>query len=256
MVPNDTTGRRIKTADKVFDIIEYVRANEGAELPAIADHVNIAKSTTHAYLGTLKDRGYLTRDGDEYRLSIKFLNHGTHVRHTYSIFDLISPLLRELANKTEGLVEFTILEDGHEVPLELVRGPRAVRTVDRIGVSYPAHATAAGKAMLSQLSESEVEAIIDEHGLTPETEHTITDRAELFEELDAIRERGYAYNDSELVDDIRAVATPINAEEYNQMAVVVAGLGEWMRGTRYREEIPQAILEVKNEVELKYKYDS
>jgi len=255
MGPNDSSDRRIKTADTVFDIIEFIRTSKGAGLTDIADHTDLSKSTIHEYLNTLADRGYVIHDRDEYRLSLEFLDHGTHVRYNYSIFPLVLPFLRKLTNKTEGLVEFTIFEDGHEVPLELVRGQRAVRTVDRIGQSYPVHATSAGKAMLSELSQADVEKIIDERGLPQVTEHTITDKDELFDELATIRERGYSFNDGELVEDIRAVATPISAEGYNQMAIVVAGPYEWMQGSRYREDIPQALLEVKNEVELKYKYE-
>jgi len=256
MVGNNGPQRRIRTADKVFDIIEFIRANDGAKLIEISEQLDVANSTAHEYLATLVDRGYLIKDEKEYRLGLKFLDHGTHVRQTYSLSSFISPLLNKLAEKTNGLAELAILEDGQQVPLRFARGRQAVRTVERIGQSYPVHATAPGKAMLSKMETSRVEAILDRYGLAEKTEQTITERSELFEELATIRERGYAYNDAELVDDIRAVATHINAEEYNPMGLGVVGPREWMRGNRFREEIPQAILEIKNEVELKYKYES
>jgi DNA-binding IclR family transcriptional regulator len=45
--------------------------------------------------------------------------------------------------------------------------------------------------------------------LPAETDRTITDRAALFEELAAIRERGYAVNHEENIEDLHAVGVGV-----------------------------------------------
>ncbi|MFB6187002.1 MAG: IclR family transcriptional regulator C-terminal domain-containing protein, partial [Halobacteriaceae archaeon] len=66
-----------------------------------------------------------------------------------------------------------------------------------IGARRLPHANAAGKAILAHLPEDVVHDILDRTGLPEHTKHTITSRKELFDELDSIRERGYAVNRGE-----------------------------------------------------------
>lgn len=72
------------------------------------------------------------------------------------------------------------------------------------------HTGASGKAFLAEYSTERVNEIIDRWGLPALTETTITDRERLFEELKEIRDRGYAYNNQENLEGMRAISAVVH----------------------------------------------
>ncbi|WP_197409784.1 IclR family transcriptional regulator, partial [Haloferax profundi] len=114
--------------------------------------------------------------------------------------------------------------------------------------------TASGKAILAFLPEERVLEIIDERGLEPRTENTITEREELFEELSQIRDQGYANAIEESVKGMRAVAAPIMLEDSVAGSISLAGPANRFVGERFEDEVPKLIKGVANEIELKLTY--
>jgi DNA-binding IclR family transcriptional regulator len=116
------------------------------------------------------------------------------------------------------------------------------------------HHLSAGKAILARLPEERVEAIIDKHGLVERTENTITTRAELYDELETVRERGYAYNDGEEVDGLRAVGAAVSGPDGEVLgAISLSGPKSRMRGERFDQGIPQAVKETADVIEFNIK---
>lgn len=72
----------------------------------------------------------------------------------------------------------------------------------------PLYATAAGKAVLAFLPESERRRIVPNEFLRL-TDKTLPSRADLEQEVFAIRQRGYATEDEEAQTGIRAIASPL-----------------------------------------------
>jgi IclR family acetate operon transcriptional repressor len=63
--------------------------------------------------------------------------------------------------------------------------------------------------MLACLSEAEVDAILRQHGMRRFTARTLVTPAELKEELQATRKRGYAVDDEEHEEGVRCVAAAV-----------------------------------------------
>jgi DNA-binding IclR family transcriptional regulator len=87
-----------------------------------------------------------------------------------------------------------------------IESPRALRAGLRVGMRCPAHCTAAGKLLLSQLPEQEVRSLYRSSRLKPRTENSITTRAELEAELQRVREQGWAEAAGENEAEIAAVS--------------------------------------------------
>jgi DNA-binding IclR family transcriptional regulator len=82
------------------------------------------------------------------------------------------------------------------------------------------HCTAMGKVLIAFM-EPEVRArLLALSGMERMTEHTITDRDVLEEELASVREHGYALNRAEETLGVMGVAAPI----WDQRGVVIAGV--------------------------------
>lgn len=82
------------------------------------------------------------------------------------------------------------------------------------------HASGIGKAMLAELSPPEVEKILQRKGLEEFTERTLTSPDDLFSDLEASRERGWAFDDEERHLGMRCVAAPI----FNAFGEAMAGV--------------------------------
>ncbi|WP_343067776.1 IclR family transcriptional regulator [Halobellus ruber] len=135
------------------------------------------------------------------------------------------------------------------------QGENAVEVDSYTGHRVHLHSTALGKAILAELPRERVEEIIDQHGLPATTENNITEREELFDRLDQIREQGVAFDDEERLPGLRCVARAVtdnNCEVHG--AISVSGPSSRMQGSRYDEEIPQKLEEVTNIVSLNMGY--
>ena len=97
---------------------------------------------------------------------------------------------------------------------------KMMQTMQRIGNRAPMHCTGIGKLLLCGHTREEVRQILKQRGMDSFTPHTITDEAALFEELDRVREQGFAYDNEECEIGARCVAMPV----FNQYHQIIAGV--------------------------------
>ncbi|QLG64147.1 IclR family transcriptional regulator [Halorarum salinum] len=245
----------VGATDTTFDVVERIGEDGEARVTELAGELGLAKSTVHNHLQTLRRRGYVVQDGDEYRLSLRFLHLGQRVRTRLPAYQLAHDKVTKLAEQTGERSQFIVEEHGRGVYMFREFGSDAVQTDSEIGKRIPLHATSAGKAILSALPESRVDSIVERHGLERYTDRTITDEAELREELALIRDRGYADNRGESTNSLWAVGAPVRAPDGSVLgALSVSAPGQRMKGERVRSELPDLLLAVANELELNVRY--
>jgi DNA-binding IclR family transcriptional regulator len=123
--------------------------------------------------------------------------------------------------------------------IQAVDSPHTIITVcTPIGSMFPAHCTAAGKAILAYLADDEIQELVRRHGLRQYTPFTITQMAPLKENLRLIRQRGYAVDHQELERGLSGVAAPVlSAHERVIAAVGIAGPTLRFRGKELAEKV-------------------
>lgn len=246
--------RQVKTAVRVFDIVETVQELDGARLVDVAEAEGVSKGTAHQYLSTLVDLGYLRRDGNEYQVGIRFLEHGIYARNQYELTNVCGPATKDLVSETGEMVWVVVEEGGKAVYMDKTKSERAVQTLARVGTSAHLHYLASGKSILASLPRARVEEIIDRHGLPARTEKSITDRDALFEELERTSERGYAINEGEATPGVKAVGAPITVDGEVYGAISVTGPANRMADDSLDERVITPLLSATNEIELKLGY--
>lgn len=246
---------QLRTTTKSIEIVMALYELDGATLTELSNHFNVSKSTIHRHLTTLAEYDLVSVTNGIYHVGFRFLKLGEYARTRNEAYHLAEQPVQNLAQETGERSQFVVREHGEGVYLYIETGERAVQTGFGIGQRIKLHSTAAGKVILSHLSENEIDTIIDEHGLPPLTDHTITDRAKLKEELDEIPERGCAFNQQENIDGLCAVAGPVTDSDGSLIGVLsVSGPSNRIKGEWFESKIPDIILGSANELELRIAY--
>lgn len=244
------TGRTLKTTETSFDVAEALKELNGARVTEVADYLGISKSVAHGHLTTLLQRGYLVKEGDEYHLGLRFANLGEFAKTRKSAFKNAREMATELAAETNLESDFIVDENGRGVYLKTEIGTTDPNLYPAVGDRVYLHSTAAGKSILANYPRSRVESIIDRWGLPAQTDNTITDREELFDRLETVRELGYGTNKGENKPGIRAVGSNVRAPDGSILgAVAVSGPKYRMKGEYFKQELPQVVLEFVEDLE-------
>lgn len=251
-----TKSETLSTIHRAFKIVDLLREMEGARVTELADRLGVAPSTAHKYLATLEQEKYVVKEGDKYHVGLEFLDIGTYAKYRKKGYRLCTQKVPHIAAETGERVQFVVEEHGLGIYLGMEASDENAVMIDRRdGVHRYLHATAAGKAILAELPDHRVHEIIDRHGLPAETERTITDKEELFEELKTIREESVAYNDEESVEGLRAVGVPVfKPNGFVLGAFSMSAPSNRLKGEHYREEVPNILLGHANEIELNLRY--
>lgn len=244
-------GRQVQTTMTSLEIIETLRELDGARVTELAEVLDRSPSTVHAHLSTLVGADYVVKSGDIYHLSLHFLGLASYVRNRRNAYRIADSYTDQLARETECRAVFVVEENGRGVYMYTYSGKHAVWKYSTVGKRFHLHQTAAGKAILSRLPRERVIDIVEEWGLPAKTENTITDRSVLLEELEAIEDRGVAFNDEEQLDGVKAVGVPVDGSDGRVVgAFSVASPANRMTEDRFEDEIPKILLGVANEFEL------
>jgi len=245
----------VKATRRSLDIVETLREMDGARLTELADRLDLPNSTVHNHLSTLMERDYVFKDDNVYRVSLRFLELGEYARDRRKIYELAKPEIEELAADTGEVANLLVEENGLGVYLWTSEGENAVPLDIHPGKHVHLHATALGKCILAHLSDKRVEEIVERRGLPARTDNTISDTETLFEELETVREQGYAVDDEERVSGMRCLGTAVKSESGNVIgAISVSGPVSAMPMDRLSGPLGDRLLAAANVIELKVAY--
>ncbi|RQG93628.1 IclR family transcriptional regulator [Natrarchaeobius chitinivorans] len=244
----------VRTTEKSLHLIEKLRELDGARIHVLEDELEMTKGAIHNHLSTLRTHGYVIKEGNEYRLSLKVLTLGGYVRSNYSIYQFGRPKANKLAADTGMLVNLATEEHGQSVYLYQARGEYAVNLDTQVGHRLRLHNIAIGKAILAYLPDERVEAIVDEWGLPTETENTITDRETLFEELESVREQGFATDLEERTEGLCCIAAPIQPGDDILGAISISAPTSRLGDRAFDDDLVGQVKSTANEIALDIKY--
>jgi IclR family acetate operon transcriptional repressor len=235
-----TNGGGVQSLERALDILEVLgRSEREIGVTEIAPEVNLANGTTHRLLSTLTQRGYARQvpGTRKYTLGPKAIALASAARERLG--PLSRPFLKELMEVSQESSNLAALDRNSVVYIEQVSAPRMVRMFTEPGNRVPPHSSGAGKVLLAYQPDGVVDAIVEQNGLPGFTSHTITDPRRLKDELDAIREQGYALDSEEMEEGVRCLAAPVFGPDGRVLAAIsISGPAGRMDQERLRELIP------------------
>jgi DNA-binding IclR family transcriptional regulator len=118
-----------------------------------------------------------------------------------------------------------------------------VGVTDWVGAHPPLHASSAGKLLLAELSDPELDAWLADHTLDAGSDEAIHDEVSLREELRRVRRRGWAA----IVDELEVGLTSLSAAVRDHDGALVGMLGisgpTFRLGQRRRREVLGLVLD-------------
>lgn len=231
-----------KSLQKALRILVYMgeQAPE-AGVTELASDLGLTKATVHRLLNAMERFDLIERneESERYRLGLKLHQLGSRAVESRTLRTEAHRLLVEMSRRSRETVSLATPAPGGVVCLDRLDSPHTIITVcTPIGSMFPAHCTAAGKAILAYLADDEIQELVRRHGLRQYTPFTITQMGPLKENLRLIRQRGYAVDHQELERGLSGVAAPVlSAHERVIAAVGIAGPTLRFRGKDLAEKV-------------------
>jgi IclR family pca regulon transcriptional regulator len=202
----------------------FTQARPVMGVTEIANLLGLTPATTHRYVTTLLELGYLERNRSrKYQLSLRVLELGRAALGSTPLPEHARPVLEQL--RTTGYTASLGVLDGADVLLigraaSTRRGSRLIPDT-AIGARLPAHCTSMGKVLLATLPDETWRSRLGDSPLAKHGPGTITSKRRLEPQLNSVRQQGYATNDQELWPEVLAVAVPV-LDEYGEVTAALS----------------------------------
>lgn len=212
----------VQSVTRAFQVLEAMAESDGRiSLSVLATACDLPLPTIHRLVRTLTDLGYVRQEPSrQYALGPKLIRLGESASRLLGTW--ARPHLAELVDTLGETANLAMLDGDRVVYVGQVPSRHSMRMFTEVGRKVYAHCTAVGKVLLANLPAEQVQEILRRTGMPAQTEHTITDPERFAEELDRIRERGYATDDGEQEVGVRCVAVAVPGGPA-QMAISISG---------------------------------
>lgn len=193
-------------ADRILEAVAL------AEIPptaaVLARTLRLPKSTTLGLCATLTELGLLDRGSNgTFTLGRRMFALSRRFAERLDLTQQFVAVTRELEMPEESTVTLGLRDGRHTVTI--AERPGLSIFGYRIGRRSPAHATAMGKAMLSLISEEDLQILYRGVDFEILTQKTVESLERLLAELSEVRAQGYAIDEEETAPGMVCIGAPI-----------------------------------------------
>jgi len=195
------------------------RELSGAEL---SRRMGLPRASVFRMLFTLEQSGFLERcpDGVSYKLGLSILRLGFELLASMELTEVGRPIIDELRDRT-GFSAHLVVRDARDVVfIAKAAGSNAMFHSIQVGARLPAHATVLGRALMSDLDQSELSKLFPESKLQAFTPKTPPNLKALKALIDQDRDRGYGVSMGGYETGISTIAAPV----FNEQSKVAAAI--------------------------------
>ncbi|MEM5503169.1 IclR family transcriptional regulator [Ahrensia kielensis] len=187
----------------------------------IANETGFNKSSTHRILSILMGQGLVIFDERDrtYSTGPKLVRWAQAAWEKMDLSLIDDQDLLELSLET-GMNVAVGVRSENTITFTRTRIPHPYRLAVKTGGQSELHNTAVGKVFLAHMTEEQVSAYFANADLEKFTETTLTTEEALREDMEKIRERGYAISDREEFYQVSGIAAPILDYERRILAAI------------------------------------
>jgi len=203
-------GGGVQSVERAFDLLERITTAGGeVSISQLAESTPLPLPTIHRLLRTLVSSGYVRQlPSRRYGLGPGLIRLGEVASRQLGAW--ARPHLAGLVEKLGETANMAILDGDMATYVAQVPSAHSMRMFTEIGRRVHTHASAVGKAILSQLDDAQVRTVVGRAGMPTPTPNSIGDIDTLLADLALIRSRGYAVDDGEQELGVRCFAVPVH----------------------------------------------
>jgi len=246
--------KKVPAIDKCFSILALMaEAKRPFGFNEIVKNLGLNKSTVFNILHTLNDLGALEKGPDGlFRLGPRLFILGNAAAGGSGLIQTVHPYIETINHEFKLSAFFGILSDQEVIIVDKADRAHRIKISSEIGMRIPVFAGVAGKALLSQLPETDIDEILSENTPKRYTPRTIIDKRAYKKEILSVKKTGIAYDREEYIEGLIAVAVPLHTyREDLQAAIWAVGLKQ-----EFREDVMMRITKFLSDIvkEINYRF--
>ena len=245
--------KRVPAIDKCFQILSLLgKKKEAMGITEISNELSLNKSTVFNMVYTLTDLGVLENHENKFRFGTSLYVLGKAAEQGSDLIRNIHPYLKDISKKT-FLSAFLGIRSGLKaIIIDKSDSAYDLKISSEIGARIPLVAGAHGKAFLSLLKDEEINDILSNLELKKYTRFSASDKQKYLNIVTQVRKDGFAYEDEEYLEGIRALAIPLNLKRAGfQCAIWAVGLKSQMKKKALKSNI-EFLKQIAHKIESKF----
>ncbi len=183
--------------------------SDGLSAAEIETRAQVPRTTAFRILKTLCSEGMAEKRDGLFFAGPGLVQLGLNSLRSQEIRTLAIPFLSELANTTDFTAHLAVPTGRRSLILEVHDSPHPVRVASRSGTTVPLYCSSTGKVFLAFRYADELEDYFAQTTMEKYTDQTITTLQQMHQEVETIRQNGYAVDNHEFHADVWCLAAPV-----------------------------------------------
>lgn len=236
LVDTQENKMTVRAADRALDILlSFIDAKE-LTLTEISQKVGLNKSTVYRLLASLEGRGFLTRnpDTEKYQLGFRIWQLSANLAHEDDPATLLLPEMTRLRDKLGETISLYVRNGNERIRIQAVESNETIRRVAPIGAHLPLSVGASSKILVAYAPPK-----VQKQVLSDPNWPSSVDKKIYLEQLEEIRQNGYATSSEEREAGAAAVSVPLlNRRGELAVALSISGPSNRLTIEKMKENVP------------------
>ena len=200
----------IQSLDRGIKILELLVERRVIGVMEAASLLKVNKSSAFRLLDTLRINSLVEKDKttEKYKICAGILRYSNAFIDN-SLGKIVHPYLEKLTALTKENAHCCVFSNDRVIVIDQIKSREALNITAQIGREERMYCTSVGKVILAFFPEDVRERLLGSLELVPSTNQTITSKDLLREQLEKIRNDGYAIDNEENMIGVRCLAAPI-----------------------------------------------
>jgi IclR family transcriptional regulator, KDG regulon repressor len=220
---DEAPARLVPAVDRAVRLLDALRRDRQPHgISELARDLGLNKATVRDILLTLNHHGLVERDAatTRFRLGYGLYAYASALGEGSDLTAVARPFLRRLVERSGETVLLGLLDGERILIVDKEEPPSDLKISAPVGRRLPLYAGAFGKVLLAALEPARLERLLAERPPPVFTARSVAEPAAYRAALGLVRQQGYAVDDEEYLDGVRAVSAPIHGADGSTLAAV------------------------------------